>query len=394
MMTVQIPLKVHIGGDADKGRDIRISNFICWYFLIAALNLAVKMIWGDFDAWSWISKGILALFLAIAFLPITGKKILQLAAYEFLFSVLFLFTWLQGTQNAEFKSIVFNTLAVYVPIALCVKNIDSIEVLLKKLYIYSYPTQIFLLYVAFSFKEVSDATYSMSLGYYLLFQMLICLDHFFSEKKIVDIAICLIDLIAIVLYGSRGPIVCIAAFFVIKMLTSFGFSKGKKLFLVLSTALLLVLLHYSLDFLISNLPDKWLKSRTLSMFLSGEFGQDSGRMRIYSDYLKLIRQRPWFGFGIAGGWMYSSYPHNLEIELMLSFGIPIGCLCLILILYTSLRNLSTEDEGERRLSAILITVLVELQLSGSFIKSLQFFMLLAMCIRGIQKRRMDRSLEE
>lgn len=393
-MTVQIPLKVYIGGDADKGKDTRISNFICWYFLIAALNLAVKMIWGDFGAWSWISKGILALFLAIAFLPITREKILQLVVVEFLFAVLFFLTWLQGTQNTEFKSIVFNALAAYVPIGLCVINIDSIEVLLKKLYIYSYPTQIFLLYVAVSFKNVSGATYSMSVGYYLLFQMLICLDHFFSEKKSIDIAICLTDLIAILLYGSRGPILCIAAFFIIKILTSFNFEKGKKLFLVLTIILLLVLLYYLLDFLIPKLPDEWLKSRTLSLYLSDALGQDSGRMRIYSDYLRLIRQRPWFGFGIAGGWMYSSYPHNLEIELMLSFGIPIGCLCFIFILCKSLHNLSTGDKGERRLLAILITVLVELQVSGSFIMTVQFFMLFAMCIRGLQKRGMDMTLEE
>ena len=375
--------KLHIGKTDDKSKDERLSNFICGYFLFSALNLAVKTIWGNFAAWAYISKGVLAILLLFALTSVYSRKMVLFVFSEFAVAILFGITLLRGTQNEQFFSIVFNALTVYLPMGLCVFSLNSVDILLKKLYRFSFLTNALLLFVALSFQTTTNSTYSMSVGYGLLFQCLILFDHFFEKRKVLDILFVIIDFITICLYGSRGPILCIAVYTAIKIFISGNVSIKKRIAITFSAVFLILIFPTVLANLISRMPSVFDTSRTLSFLRTGTLvSHDSGRLQIYALYIEQIKQRPWVGYGLVGGWQYSSYPHNIVIELMLSFGIPMGLILFVYIAFVEIRSLLHGSKADRSLSSILFVTLIELFVSDSFMMSTHFFMMLAMGIRS------------
>ena len=369
-------------GKTNEIKDERLSNFICGYFLFSALNLAVKMIWGNFAAWAYISKGVLAVLLLFALTSVYSRKMVLFVFSEFAVAMLFGITFLRGMQNEQFYSIVFNALVVYLPMGLCVFSLNSVDILLKKLYRFSFLTNALLLFVALSF-QTTGLEYSMSVGYALLFQSLILFDHFFEKRKVLDILLVIIDFIAICLYGSRGPILCIAVYTIIKIIISGDVPIRKRIAITFSAVFLILIFPTVLANLISRMPSVFDTSRTLSFLRTGTLvSNDSGRREIFALYIEQIKQRPWVGYGLAGGWQYSSYPHNIVIELMLSFGIPMGLILFVYIAFVEIRSLLHGSKADRSLSSILFVTLIELFVSGSFMMSTHFFMMLAMGIRS------------
>lgn len=369
---------------SNADRDIRLVNIVCCYYLVSALNLAVELVWGDFNGWSIISKGYLAIMLAVACTAICARKGMKvLFCAESIVSVLFLQTFLLRTYNESFQTIVFNTLAVYIPIGICVFYIKDISVLYNKLYRFSFVTQLVLFYVAIRFQRTSSVGYSMSIGYLLLFQLLIVLLHFFLQKKIVDLIFIGVDVFFILIYGSRGPLLCVAFCGCLYVITETSLNGGKKLIISLLAITIVWNGEYIVNSILSFLPNDLIgSSRTISMYLKGQLtSSDSGRGLIFQEYMQLINTRPLTGFGLAGGWRYSSYPHNIIIELMLAFGIPIGLFLFLCLLYCSIRGLNQKNNEERRLFSIFLSFCISLLYSGSFVMTLEFYILIALMSR-------------
>lgn len=206
-------------------QDAKLSNFIIGYFFVQALNLLVKLVIGNFSLWSIISRGSLIILLIIALKPMLQKKLSTFLAIEIIFAILFSYTFLFGYASFdEYSSLVMNVFTVFVPMGIAMACVNDKTILLRRMYIMAWPTQIVLIMVLLSMKGYG---YSMVCGYTLTFQMLIVFDHFCDKKKWYDLVACIIDAIFIVLYGSRGPILCIAAMILLKVFFSISLSKIK-----------------------------------------------------------------------------------------------------------------------------------------------------------------------
>ena len=370
-------------------QDKYLANFIVGYYLVQALNLLVKLVIGNFTLWLFISRGILIFLLLFALKPMFQRKSGVFIWTEIVFAVLFSYTFLfRYASFSEYSSIVLNVFTVFIPMAIAAVSINDKSILVKRMYLFSWPIQVLLLYVLVT---RSNFNYSMIGGYTLVFQALIILDHFTEKRKWYDLIACIVDLIVVFIYGSRGPIICIFSLIVIKILFSPSISQVRKMSLILLTCTLfgaiVVFYHNIIAGFITLTTRLGYSSRNLYLLLNGRITSDSGRNSIQRLYLEAVKNGPILGHGIAGGWLPNGvYPHNIFIELLLSFGPVLGLLVSAVILYLSYSAIICKNEGKRRVGHILLAYSVSLLISDTFLKSPMFFMLMGIGLQSIPFR--------
>lgn len=232
-------------------------------------------------------------------------------------------------------------------------------------------------------KNRGDTTdYNMPISYALLLPTLF---HFSGIKeKTRYLVLFALDLFVLLIYGSRGAILCIALYFIAILILK----KSKTIIetvvkLVLSAAILCFVLFLDQLFALLSVLLKGLgiQSRTLALLASGRITTLAGRETVWGMILKRIVMKPWFGWGIAGdqSFMVSS-PHQLFLELILDFGIPIGAILGLAVLFSILYKLVGTGLRERSILMMFCCGFVPLMLSGSYLDTVYFWILMALCL--------------
>lgn len=369
--------------------DIRLSNFITAYFFVQALNLFVKLNLGAFPGWGYITRGILLIFLILAIKPILSRIAVGAIVSEFIVVLMLMYTLLSGGASFDlYGASMINLIGVFMPMAISLRCISNVQLLLNKLYIISWPTQILLLSVLVN---VNNGDYSMSGGYALVLQLLIVLDHYFKEKKIYDLIVVIIDFIVITIFGSRGPILCVFTLIALYVAFSHQLSSIKRISLVAVCAIVsLSIFTYRINLinLLIDLTNKWgVQSRTIRMLLSNSLVNDSGRIALREYYYELINKKPIIGYGLMGGWISPDmYPHSIFVEILLSFGILLGSFLIVIMLLIAIRAVVINDDSTQRLAQIMFAYCTSLLLSGSFTSTPEFFLLIALGMKKLNIR--------
>ena len=191
----------------------------------------------------------------------------------------------------------------------------------------------------------------------------------------------LVSLSMLVLSGSRSSILAmlLMAFigFFIKSKTSF-----LKLFLVLVTAIFLVTIA---DF---SLIDEAYFIRYTDLFSADAFdsGSVGARVELFSLSKGLIADNPTFGLGLYGFQLVTNgdYPHNLIVEVLISFGVPLGLLIILLIalsVATPYKYFRTRKNDPRLvLFFVLIAILIVKMFSFNLAQMKDFFVFLGFLI--------------
>jgi O-antigen ligase len=102
----------------------------------------------------------------------------------------------------------------------------------------------------------------------------------------------------------------------------------------------------------------------------------SGRNVVYQTTLQLIEQRPILGYGLFGMWdVYSSYPHNLFLEVLLQGGVFYLLIALIVLFYFAIKlaHLIRKDMRFRILIVLFIYPFVMLMFSGTYLSTPMFW---------------------
>ena len=98
--------------------DNLLANFIVGYFFFYSVNSMVKLGFGDFAGWEILVRGILAILLAMALIPICYRKLLVFIFAEVLCALVFMESWLLGNIDPlVFNPTFFNAMTVFVPMA-------------------------------------------------------------------------------------------------------------------------------------------------------------------------------------------------------------------------------------------------------------------------------------
>lgn len=236
--------------------------------------------------------------------------------------------------------------------------------------------------------------YSMSLSYYTLLPLIFFLNDLFNKFNIVKLFFVVVSTVVILALGSRGAILCVLIFIILKLLFQLKKLTYTKFFIYSVLAIIIIfsvffiddILQLSYEFLSNNFG---IKSRTLQLFQE-ESLHLSQRDVIYKNVLHEIAKHPIIGLGVAGDRNYAGavYVHNILLEIIAHFGVLIGCLLLFTLLFMIIFALKTQDLTRRDLIIIWLCLgLVPLFVSSSYLIELNFWVLLGLVVQNIKFRK-------
>lgn len=240
---------------------------------------------------------------------------------------------------------------------------------------------------------VLQATYSQYIAYLVLPATCILVAAMFRRFNVADLIVSIISIVFLLMTGARGPVV-VAISFIFAMICLMPMRKLKKISLgvVFVGAIVVVVLFYReiALFLISVSEELNFSTRIFQKILEGGFLDSSGRDAITEHTLELIRQHPMFGVGMLNERVYIAnssnsfvdvegfYPHNVFLELLVQFGIPLGTILIIslLALFGVQPLLMRNVEKKRVFLLFLFIGFLPLFVSGSYLNSVNFYLLL------------------
>jgi O-antigen ligase len=127
-----------------------------------------------------------------------------------------------------------------------------------------------------------------------------------------------------------------------------------------------------------------VSSRTAYLLFSGQFIEhDSGRNEIWNSAFTLINQEPIIGWGIgAANKIIGTYPHQIFLDLWLSFGYLFGTIVAILLLIPFRKvflNISATPE-HLYLLQIFTSMSISLLFSSTLFTNYYFFIALGVAL--------------
>lgn len=372
-------------------KDRQLSLFICVYFLFNNLNSVLQKVFGLSGASLQITKLIMQLFLILLIIKsINGMRIKDVGKYIFVavfIGGLIGYSLLIGTPFSMMRNFAVSMLTVSLPLGVAAYLVRNKAILYEYLLDFSYPILIVLFVNMFA---VNDLQYDMHFSYGILLLILIHLNEWAHKKKWYLLILALIEIVMMLIFGSRGAVVCIAVFIIFKVLDNSTASIKKRLLHILGSFLILFVLYSLIDKLlpvfISHLAGKGISSRTLNLFLQGNFlSHDSGRNEIWDTTIQLIKSHPLTGWGIAGAsdllGSKAVYPHQLFLDLLLTFGIFLGTLFTIIIIFMLRKVFTAKDIKERELIQIFVCMsFIRLMFSATLFTDYTFAIMMGLLL--------------
>lgn len=192
-------------------------------------------------------------------------------------------------------------------------------------------------------------TYKLKLGWYMGFGYMLMpavnvlfygiFTHGIRER-LIDVLIYVPAVILMCIYGNRGAalghIVLIIALIVLWASKKSMIHKLSVLFFIMA---LLSIVYYVLDDIFNVLLNffeghtPYSITKYMSLFYGGEESFSSGRDDIYMYVLDAVTEHPFLGNYIGYIHWKTSYAHNVFLEVMGNYGIPIFVIFLIFLLY-------------------------------------------------------------
>lgn len=199
--------------------------------------------------------------------------------------------------------------------------------------------------LSYSTKTFETNTYNMDASYTALASILIVINYAFDSNKIFPILCAFLGLFYTLSMGTRGPIVIELVFIFVSLFIHLDLSKGFKYTLAILAGLLIALFLNSSAYIVflTELSDflggLGFSTRIVDIALEDQMLEyTSGRSDIYADLWPRLLERPLQGFGVYGEWTlgYAS-AHNMYLETLYHYGIPLGVLILISYIITTIR---------------------------------------------------------
>lgn len=381
-------------GDVYSRDDYRISLAILISFVVLAVQYFVLMVFNLYGTpylfiISLVSKFVVAIVYFYG-LPSVLRRLTRLHILAVLFSCLIFFISFSFFEenrtyllNGAFD-IFFMSLPAFI-FASSIRNWTAFLNLMQNTAIIVYIFCITLSILSFV-GYVKLGTYSMSLSYFLLYPTIVYLDNFLNKRRVFSGFIFISSMLSILAIGSRGAVLCIIVFAMLRFL--FPLEK-RKLSNVLSRLVVVVFiiiglaLHKTILSLLYNfLLERGIYSRSLRLFLEGDLHL-IGRDRIFANITEAINQNRLFGLGLMGDRVAAEgqYAHNIFLEFIADFGIVFGTLISIMTIVMIAKTLYEKDPVKKRIVIMWISLgFVHLMVSSSYLIDIKFWSLIGIIV--------------
>lgn len=383
--------------------DKKISISVVTYFVVHALNISVTtLLRRSEDSTRTWKMGFLFILIAImlwSLKPVLRRSFKPFFITEAIFIILYFTSYVFGLANPEFLlSMAFDTIFICVPLAIYVYSIRDKNIFYRNLLNSSYlliPSLAFVYYISINGYQASVMPLSYSLAIPTIFQA----NEAIKQKKIVNIIFAFAGFVTILLFGSRGPLLCVFTFLVLSIWKYVSVIR-RKVFIILMSLIVSVFLAVYWEQIMNQLYEFirnfGINSRTLDLLIENRLLDGSGRDTIFAYYGELISERPILGWGVYGGWIgKGSGPHNMLIEIFLAFGIIIGIILSTYIITVVLKSLYKNKGIEGELLLIFISRIVVLFIfSGNFLGNPYLFILFALYHSSNEQKQSSKKLNK
>ena len=242
--------------------------------------------------------------------------------------------------------------------------------------------------------EVDTSEYNMGLAYSILPHVLMVSWMALKNVKIYSIIPMVLGLMLLLSFGTRGPVICAIVFIAIYLLFIRP-SKYQKTMRKVTISLAVFAVSFLNQFMLFMQMLTFqlgMSTRIFEKYFEGELETSSGRDYIRETLLReLVTDNPLYGHGILGSYPYvNTYPHNIVLDFLFSFGWILGIALLLSVLYVIIRMLIKYSQNEiSKTFGILLVVssILSLCFSSTFVDDAMFFMLLGYCINSLRKQR-------
>ncbi len=245
---------------------------------------------------------------------------------------------------------------------------------------------IFRIYLLNSGRELEND--DMEAAYRMLPSIMYLIYYASTKKHIVYTIIAGVLSTVILIFGTRGPIVCMLVY--VALLTIYLAFKSrniKKIFILflIFAIILSVFIFDTLFIEVSSALSKVFErigfsTRIFNFIIEGDIIASKGRESLAKKAIEAIIENPMWGYGItADRAMFGIYPHNMFLEILCQYGIIFGSLLIIVSLVITVLALikSRKNEGRFTFALMLISVVfVKLMISSTYTtEPLLFFMM-------------------
>lgn len=239
--------------------------------------------------------------------------------------------------------------------------------------------------------SVSIGTYSGPLSNYMLIPTIVFLNQFFIKYNVKSLIISIISIAVIVLLGSRGAILGIVVFILIKSLLKQSIKNYKSLMIRVSVLLIFLFATINfnkiIEYVFNMLNSRGIYSRTVVLLMQDDIHL-SGREYIYKTIIEWISQHPIVGFGIAGDRRILAgnavYSHNFILEIIGNYGVPIGIFILFTLISLIVKSITMKAYFKSELVLIWCCLgFIHLMVSSSYLIEMKFWILMGLLINGI-----------
>lgn len=243
--------------------------------------------------------------------------------------------------------------------------------------------------------SVNVGTYSGPLANYMLIPTIVFLNQLFNRFSIKSLLITILSILIILILGSRGAILGIVFFIVMKFILNHSIKSYKTLFIYSSAVFATMIFVMNFDKIIFRvfqiLSDRGIYSRTLYLFTQDTIHL-SGRNYIYEVVINEIVNNPIIGFGIAGDRRVLSgsavYAHNIILEIVGNFGIPIGFVFFMTIILLIAKSIMKRKTLKSEIILIWLSLgFIHLMVSSSYLIEMKFWILMGLIIGSIGNRK-------
>ena len=226
----------------------------------------------------------------------------------------------------------------------------------------------------------------METAYGFLFSLFFLFHNAIKRRDICDLVMFIIGTFLLLSMGARGPII-VLAFYILIYLIVFNTHKKKNVFKKLIVIIFCFLFYYFLTpimFFLSFYAKQFVFStrvfRSIFEYHMTNLSESSYRDEFYGNVWDAIRNdNTLLGYGFGSDRLFTptgGYTHNLELELLVSFGIIGGGLILCILAFRFLKSLQHGGETKMFSFMMLCLGIVSLQFSYSYILFPSFFIYL------------------
>lgn len=240
--------------------------------------------------------------------------------------------------------------------------------------------------------DVDTSEYNMELAYSILPHVLMVSWRALKSFVILNIAPMLLGLMLLLSFGTRGPVICAVVFIAIYLLfiRPSKYQKTMRIITVACAVYAMSFLDQFMTFMQLMTFQLGMSTRIFDKYFEGELEDSSGRDYIRETLLReLSIDNSLFGHGVLGSYPYvNTYPHNIVLEFLFSFGWVWGIAILFCIVYIIAKMLINTHQCEINVTfgiILVIASILKLCFSSTFVDDALFFMLLGYCANSSRK---------